>query len=298
MRSNDMNTIVGRYGVLECIGKGAFGSVYKGIDKRTTKIVAIKTEPLDSEVNIIQREASILKYLYDYGCKRVPLIEWYGPHSLCRCLIMTYYEGSITQYIMQDRVTSRKCDKIMYRLLHIINEIHSAYVLHRDLKPDNFMIKNNDIYLIDFGLATFYIDDEKMHISNRSSNNTIIGSPNFTSYHVFDGNTHSRRDDLISLGYIYLYMCSGYLPWDSKNLTEYIQCANTDLTSANHSRTDELFLDHPNNVARKEMKSLELIEDICTEVNPRLYEYMEECYSMIYTATPDYTLFMGLFEPM
>ena len=93
----------------------------------------------------------------------------------------------------------------MLKMLSIIEEIHNLFVVHRDIKPQHFMIKNNNLYLIDFGISTFYVDEnQKLKPNNKTEN--MIGSPNYTSYYIHEGNTYSRRDDMISLGYTYIFL--------------------------------------------------------------------------------------------
>ena len=57
--------------------------------------------------------------------------------------------------------------KIMKKCLNVLKSIHQHGVLHRDIKPQNFMIKHDDIYLIDFGLSIFYIDENDRHIEKQ-----------------------------------------------------------------------------------------------------------------------------------
>ena len=78
------------------------------------------------------------------------------------------------------------------------------------------MIKNEEIFLIDFGLSTIFVDEYLKHIEPKNDSSFIIGTPKFISLHIHNGKDASRRDDVISLMYLYLYMNNDLqLPWEN-----------------------------------------------------------------------------------
>ena len=111
----------------------------------------------------------------------------------------------------------------MYRILEIIENVHENCVIHRDIKIDNFMILEHEIFIIDFGMATFYIDEDKEHIPYKERE-YITGTPKYISINIHNGIEPSRRDDLISIGYLYLYLYYGNLPWS--NITTNLLSSN------------------------------------------------------------------------
>jgi serine/threonine protein kinase len=148
-------------------------------------------------------------------------------------------------------------------------------------------MKDNKVYLIDFGLATFYIDEDGEHKSNHFQE-TIIGTPKYVSYYNHIGDTISRRDEMISLGYMYMSFF-GALPWQNINI---------DVTNETKSMID---IRHPVNIYRKKYKSL---DNLFTNVREPEYtdkviaiitNYMKYCYSLDYDEEPNYHIIQGLF---
>lgn len=94
--------------------------------------------------------------------------------------------------------------------------LHSRSFLHRDIKPDNFLIglgkKAHKVYVIDLGLAKRYIDKLGKHIPYKE-NKSLTGTTRYASINTHVGIEQARRDDLESLGYVIMYFLRGILPW-------------------------------------------------------------------------------------
>lgn len=273
---------INNYKIISKLGSGNFGSIYKGYHKRSNKPVAIKCEPLDSQIKLLKNESYILKYLFDKGCRSIPLVHWYGLHNDNVCLVMPYYQCTLTQYLHNDSFEKNKLDKIFVNLIGLFQTIHTNMVIHRDVKPDNFMIRDENIYLIDFGFSTFYIQEDGFHSENKTSN-YLTGTPKYISYNIHYGNSPSRRDDLISLGYVYLYMLMKELPWDilpSHN--------NEDNNEPNH-------IEFPRNKLIRECKSIENIETLKGIIGDEITLFFGYCYYLKYEDLPNYDALKEVF---
>lgn len=119
--------------------------------------------------------------------------------------------------------------KYTITIIEIIEKIHERGVIHRDIKPENFMISQlglqdqqdheyheepatfKRLHIIDFGLSRIYIKDD-VHIPNKQ-NSSIVGTMRYISTHIHEGNVYSRRDDIISILYVIIYLLKGKLPW-------------------------------------------------------------------------------------
>ena len=118
----------------------------------------------------------------------------------------------------------------MIEMLQITSRVHDAGIVHRDIKPENFMIgisktdkdendqndqKENDktptLHIIDFGLSKFYKKGDK-HVIN-TNDKSMVGTMRYVSTHVHDRCVYSRRDDIISILYVSIYLLKGKLPW-------------------------------------------------------------------------------------
>lgn len=250
--------IADRYTIGPELQRGAFGVIYKGMYEKKGEPVAIKME--SAKISTLQHEVKMIQYLFMSGVRNIPCIYWFGTYLENPCVVITLFECSLYEYkISGKEITTDKMNKIMWKLLDIFEHVHKYFVVHRDIKPHNFMIKNGELYLIDFGLATFYINENGQHYPD-TGGTTMIGSPQFASIRIHQGHRYSRRDDLISLGYLWRYMMG--------------KC----WSSSAKSNLSLLDLQHPMNLELQCQK-----ENIAEENH-----YMKYVYSLEYEETPKY----------
>lgn len=278
------NTIINsKYNLQSMIGRGQFGSVYAGINEKTKQKIVVKFEICNKDYVTLKNEATILKYIYDNKCYDVPQIYWYGKFQHYLALIIPKYDCSLYEYVTNHTLSESSINSIILAAINIIENIHNLFVVHRDIKPQHFMLKNNQLILIDFGISTFYIEDSKKHKPNTGSG-SIIGSSNYASYNLYNGNSYSRRDDLISIGYICIFIYTLNLPWQQLNNYNYID--GCDITSVEHTK----------NIECKKMKEFISVLPLCVNLNSNLGIYMDKCYSLTYDQLPNYVEYVALFH--
>ena len=281
-----MNTkIANKYIIYENIGSGCFGSIYSGVNSKTDVKVAIKMEPIDSSIRILKHETSILKYLYEHGSRDIPIVYWFGIHNNNSCLVMSLYDCSLYDYIQTKPLSINKINAIMVTLISILKSIHNKLIIHRDIKPQNVMLKNGELFLIDFGFATFYVDDCANHLIDDGNRQNIIGTPKYVSFHVHCGSLPSRRDDLISLGYMYVYLASRKLPWDTLVPSDEI-----------NSEYDETHILNYKNKQRAALKRFDSIRIACIEINKQIENFIKYCYYIQYDDLPNYDALIDIFS--
>lgn len=213
------NEIGNKYILTKILGVGSFGYTYKGYNKRTKEDVAIKLENNNLKYSFFKNEA--IFYRFFKFTDFIPNIRTYGKNGNDNYIVMDLLGPSLTNYHILS--VKHRCNYTIARLIEIITIVHNEGVIHRDIKPDNFLFdtKNEKIFIIDFGMSRFYKKDNK-HIPFER-NHSIIGSKNYCSVNVHNRQGLYRRDDLESIAYIYLFLKYRELPWQNFDCEEEIK---------------------------------------------------------------------------
>ena len=215
-----------KYNLISKIGEGSFGSIYKAENIRTREYVAIKVEPINSSTNLLKNESVIYQYLLN--TIGIPNVKWYGKDDKNYYMVINLLDKSLEELKEQRQKFSLKLTlQIGLQLLNLLKSIHNKGLLHRDIKPDNFLLglnnNKNQLYLIDFGFCKTYLNNDK-HIEMKKTSG-MIGSLTYASLNAHNMIELSRRDDLESLGYMLIYFLLGNLPWkqerDVNNIIKY-----------------------------------------------------------------------------
>ena len=276
-------TIFKKYKILKIIGKGSFGSVYKGKNIITDEPVAIKVEDISAPGNILQHEAYILFYLKNYG---IPEFKSYGVYKRYRMLVQSLL-GENTENIFSDNndLYNEKIRKsvikdvcmIAIQLIDRLEFIHSKYIIHRDLKPENIMLDlqtKSIVYLIDFGMAKKYRSGKTKKHVKFSIPYRLTGTARYCSINALKGTEQSRRDDLESAGYVLIYLAQNKnLPWAGLNIIDKVE------------RYRAIYQ------IKKKIKP----EDLCQLLPTQFYEYIKYVKGLNFEQDPDYNYLRGLF---
>jgi casein kinase I family protein HRR25 len=211
-----MELINKKYLIISKIGSGSFGTIYKGQNIRTNELVAIKVERISDNLKLLKNESKIYQYLN--GCAGIPIVKWFGKDENNYYMAINLLGTSLQELINKThRFSLTLTLKIGIRVLSILKTIHEKGLVHRDIKPDNFLFginRINELYIIDFGFCKSYLEDNN-HVRIKSTHN-MIGSMNYASIMSHKRYELSRRDDLESLGYMLIYFNKGFLPWNNE----------------------------------------------------------------------------------
>jgi len=207
--------IANKYKLLTKLSQGSFGKVYKAENIRTGELVAIKIEPKSDDNKSLKSEAKIYQYLAKL--EGFPQLKWYGSTNKVTYLVTDLLDYSISDLVEKGgRLEMEIVLLLGKQMIQRLQVLHNHFLLHRDIKPQNFMLNvtTNKLYLIDFGFCKRYNYDGN-HIE-QGIISKIIGTPNFVSINVHKGLEPSRRDDIESCIYIMVYMLFGKLSWSNE----------------------------------------------------------------------------------
>ncbi|EDR29192.1 hypothetical protein EDI_032990 [Entamoeba dispar SAW760] len=195
------------FDLLERIGQGSFGQVYKAFHQNTRTTVAIKRLPKDADFQDIRREIDTLKVL------RSPYIIRYYTSVLRQeefWIVMEYCcYGSVADMmeILGEELKEDVIAQICHDALQGLKYLHELHKIHRDIKPANFLItKDGDVKLGDFGIATTLNDKTRHH-------KTLIGTPHFLAPEIVDETGYNEKVDIWALGISIIEMAEMYPPY-------------------------------------------------------------------------------------
>ena len=203
----------GRYQIIEVLGKGGMGKVYRALDKKLNEEVALKlVKPeIASDKKTLERFSNELKIARKIAHKNVgrmyELMEEKGTHFIT----MEYVPGEDLKSFIKRAgpLSAGKTTFIAKQVCEGLAEAHELGVVHRDLKPQNIMIdKEGNSRIMDFGIA------RSLKAKGITDAGVMIGTPEYMSPEQVDAKETDQRSDIYSLGVILYEMVSGRAPFE------------------------------------------------------------------------------------
>ena len=195
------------------LGEGSFGKVYKV--ESNNKYYAMKLESKKHSQGLLESEATIMTYLKG---SNIPKIELLTQNEEYNILIMELMGKSLEELInIHKNFSIKTVCMLAYQMINILQFIHEKHIIHRDIKPDNFVMGLNEnnahLFIIDFGLSKKFRSSKTLIQYPLIKKKKLIGTARYASIHALEELEQSRRDDLESVGYVLIYFLKGSLPW-------------------------------------------------------------------------------------
>ena len=255
------------YKIIQKLGKGAFGSVYKIIDTKDNKIYALKKIELNSElektISLVENESNILSSINNqnivkyYGCFREK-DSFYILMEFCEYNDLNYF---IQKYKQKNELIPEPLIRTIIReICYGIKEIHSKKVIHRDLKPENIFISDDyKIKIGDFGISKI--------LDGTSYAQTFAGTSCYMAPEIIRGVKYTNKIDIWSIGCILYELCSLKRCFDANN---FLNLAKK-IVSGNHGKID---LNYYN-------ENIQNIIDLLLKINEKERPNIDEANNLI-----------------
>jgi tetratricopeptide (TPR) repeat protein len=203
--------LAGRYEILQMLGQGGMGTVYKARDHELDRLVAIKVirGELASHRTTLARFKQEVILARQITHKNVIRIYDFGTHESAKFITMEFVEGSDLSAILRERrFTPEEAARTVRQVCAALDAAHAENVVHRDLKPQNIMIdRSGRVRVMDFGLA------RSVEMSGLTHTGTMLGTPAYMSPEQAKGETVDARSDLFSMGIILYELLTGEVPY-------------------------------------------------------------------------------------
>ncbi|RNF06184.1 casein kinase I [Trypanosoma rangeli] len=283
-KTHHMKIADGRYVLLQRIGGGAFGELFKGVDTCTNSHVAIKLERRKTTYPQLSYESKVYRVLH-HGTSDpvgIPRAYYYNVEGDYGVLVMELCGPSLDDLFNYcgRRFSVKTVCMLADQMLQRIQFLHEKGFVHQDMKPENFVFGNGKkghvLHLIDFGLSKVYWNRRTQAHIPFCEGKPLTGTARYCSTWTHRGFEQSRRDDLEAIGFILVYFLVGSLPWQG------LQTRDPRLKIL---RIGEKKIDTP-------------LEKLCHGLPPELLRYCTYCRGLMFTDAPDYAHLRDLFATL
>lgn len=205
--------IQGKYQLTRMIGEGSYATVYEATHVQKGTTVAVKFDRNENEVatKLIEHEINMYLELKKHKIEKMVGIKSFGVFQNHHYIIMEYLPHTLEEYAARNR---DKIPSLFKSILYLLHKLHEKHIVHRDIKPDNFLISSTgNVYLIDLGMANIIASEQPLH--------QIVGSKRYCSPYVHKHAPYLPRDDMISLCYVFFEIyANGQLPWSNIHIKD------------------------------------------------------------------------------
>jgi len=291
-KETSLTTLIGTdlngYTITKYISSGSFGDVFAAVCCKTNESVALKIPIINKEKDgerWLIEEAKIYNALHkqkseeDENCGLANIKILSNKTLNKKIMIMDLLGPSLESILCKNKkFTIKSIILIAIQLINTMKYIHDRGYIHRDIKPDNFVIDNKNgekIYCIDFGLAKKYVKRNGEHISF-AKNNKFCGTARYASIAAHKGYTQSRKDDLEAIGYMLIYLFRGKLPWEG-------------IKHKDKKEKYRLILEKKESISD---------EDLCKQLPREFLVYFKYVRNMDFDEVPPYKAFTKMFKKL
>jgi serine/threonine-protein kinase len=223
-------TLAGKYHILDRLGSGAMGAIYKATHLNLGKPVVLKVlhpHLLREEAHVqrFKREAKAASRLNQPNC--ITILDYDKTPDGWSYICMEFVEGKDLSRILHEekKLSPERGIRIALQVVDALDEAHSKAVIHRDLKPENIMIeriRNNPdfVKVLDFGIAKIQDTSDSGSGSFKTATGMVFGTPEYMSPEQIKGEELDGRSDIYSLGVVIYQMLSGILPFTGETVLE------------------------------------------------------------------------------
>ncbi|EAY21427.1 CK1 family protein kinase [Trichomonas vaginalis G3] len=272
------NILFNRFRLIRRIGQGSFGQIFACEDLEQNIHAALKIEHAKTSAPQLPYEAKLYKVFA--GCINIPNSIFYGTEKFENVLVMDLCGKSLEDLLKLYKKFSLKTVLMLAtQMISAIEFIHKKDYIHRDVKPDNFVMgrgkSSSTVIVIDFGLSKRYRDSNTLQHVAYSENKSLTGTARYASVAVLNGAEPSRRDDMESLGYVWIYLLTGTLPW-----------MGLGAAAERDAKYEQI----------RKKKETTSIETLCKGLPIEFIEYFEIVRAMKFEEEPKYTALRDLFR--
>ncbi|ORX54843.1 kinase-like protein [Piromyces finnis] len=295
LSSTKSTNIVGaHYKLIRKIGEGSFGVIFEGVDLLNNQPIAVKFESRMAESPQLKDEYHSYKILA--GNVGIPNSYYFGTENSNNILVIDLLGPSLEDLfdVCGRQFSVKTVAMVAKQMISRIQTVHENSLVYRDIKPDNFLVGHivNDnkqiiqthskanphpatqIYIVDFGMAKYYRDPTTLQHIPYKEKRSLSGTARYMSIHTHLGHEQSRRDDLESLGHVFMYFLRGSLPWQGLK------------APTNKQKYKKI----------GEKKRSTSISELCMGFPEEFSIYMNYVRKLAFEETPDYNYLRGLMD--